>query len=587
MTMRIINDIILLVFLLNLLKFMSSKTKILLVLIVFLAIFFRFWSLGQNDFLGDDGHYAFRALGWFDFLGSQRQTTPIQWFGEIPWWGNLSFHDHPPMNFLMQNITFRIFGVSAFAARIPAACLSLLAILFTYLIIKKYRDEKTAILAAFLLSISSWSIWISQQSVNDGLVVGFEMMALWFFINYVSENKAKNLIMWGMTVGLCLLSKYTAAFLLPAGILYLIIYRRDVFKKKEFWASIVGLLIVVLPIVIYNLMVFKTRGHFDAVLSHMVGMKPTDFDIIKNRVVNFNLFSNLLAEFKAIFSSAFFAFAVLKISGLIYLIFRLVKRKSDIIENVLIINIGVMLVMFLFMGPTERYLSIIDPLLLICTALLIFDVYNYFKKNNLLVYQIAFGVLIGLIFILEIFYAINTNILVKPIGQVKIFYSQTRLYNYGFNQLDEFIKKEIYPVLPVVKKNQKLIDYSLSKSDFSNQEVVAYDDTITWFATIGYFNKYIAYYNLPIMDMYSIKSAWPQSENILKDLNATGAKGLWFIYAVGNGTKDTNSDKNIEYEMKQIASSFEENGLKPIEIKNAAGQVAFKIYHLNFKDFDF
>ena len=82
-----------------------NKKFIFLVLILALAAILRFWNLAQPDLLTDDALYSVRALGWFDYLGGG-QTTPVQWFGYIPWWANLSFHDAPPTIFLIQKIFF-------------------------------------------------------------------------------------------------------------------------------------------------------------------------------------------------------------------------------------------------------------------------------------------------------------------------------------------------------------------------------------------------------------------------------------------------------------------------------------------------
>ena len=69
--------------------------------------------------VGDDALYSSRALGWLDYLGGG-QTTPIQWFEKIPWWGYLSFHDAPPLVFAVQRLFFAVFGFNVS----PRGCLS-------------------------------------------------------------------------------------------------------------------------------------------------------------------------------------------------------------------------------------------------------------------------------------------------------------------------------------------------------------------------------------------------------------------------------------------------------------------------------
>ncbi|HNP75013.1 MAG TPA: hypothetical protein PKL09_01465, partial [bacterium] len=64
---------------------MSDKNKKFLLIvgvaIGVLAGFFFLGNLTVNDLTSDDALYAFRAVGWFDYLGGG-QTTPVQWFGQ-------------------------------------------------------------------------------------------------------------------------------------------------------------------------------------------------------------------------------------------------------------------------------------------------------------------------------------------------------------------------------------------------------------------------------------------------------------------------------------------------------------------------
>ena len=84
--------------------------KTLFALILLLAFVLIFFRLTRPDMMSDDAHYSFRSIFYLDFLASQKQTTPLQWFGEILSWSKLSFHDAPPMIFFIQHAFFEIFG---------------------------------------------------------------------------------------------------------------------------------------------------------------------------------------------------------------------------------------------------------------------------------------------------------------------------------------------------------------------------------------------------------------------------------------------------------------------------------------------
>ena len=76
-----------------------SSQKWWLAGILGLAALLRFWNLWRFGLHHDAALNSMRAFGWFDFLVGKGQTGPLIWLGHIPWWGNLSFHDHPPLAF--------------------------------------------------------------------------------------------------------------------------------------------------------------------------------------------------------------------------------------------------------------------------------------------------------------------------------------------------------------------------------------------------------------------------------------------------------------------------------------------------------
>src|SRR3989344_2226941 len=133
--------------------------KQILIAILLLGAVLRFWGLGSAEIFHDEGLYAFRSIGYFDYIQNDTQTTPVQWLavrtsaelsrtpspnGSLPFWTSLSFHDHPPLFFLVQNIFFRIFGDSLFAARLPSVLAGLGSIYLVYLIGKKLSKNELA-----------------------------------------------------------------------------------------------------------------------------------------------------------------------------------------------------------------------------------------------------------------------------------------------------------------------------------------------------------------------------------------------------------------------------------------------------------
>ncbi|NCN07231.1 glycosyltransferase family 39 protein [Candidatus Falkowbacteria bacterium] len=545
-----------------------------LVVMVISVLFFRFFNLTVNDLSTDDALYSFRALGWFDFLGGG-QTTPVQWFGHIPAWANLSFHDAPPLVFAIQKVFFTLFGPTTLAARLPFALAGVGVLVLFYLLFKKYKNENTALWAVFLLTISSYATWISRIGYLEGVEVFFILLSLLFFTRYISGQNKKNLWYFGAAMALAILCKYTAVFLIPAIVLYLLIWQRDTFKKSEFWISMAIFLVVLSPVIIYNTNVYLTRGHFDAALSSMVGMHPADFQSVSGRSLTFNPIQSALTLWDTLYGTTSLPLTILIIISLFYLLVKIIKKQSNYLEKIFGLNILMLLVLFLFLGFGPRFFAIALPLLFFCLVTLIFDVYNYLKNQKELYLKIFFIVLV-LVFGWEMMYNINTNILSKPIGNQPLMFSNYRFYDRGFNQLEKYLNQNIFTTLPKLVRPS---DLTQLQSDFSNKKVVFFDDTMDWFSYSWYFQKYQFYYSLPLVPL----SVYMQSGHKLDELQNDGFAGFYFIFVSADEAVDSvKINLPVRTAVVNFADQLNKVDIKPVDIVSSQGKTTFKVYYVKF-----
>src|SRR3989338_5227713 len=100
---------------------LKSRSFLWLLLILVVAGVLRFYQLGLADVITDEVLIAFRSIGYIDFFSSPYQTTPWEWFSDLPWWLKLSFHDHPPLIFLIQHWFFQLLGQNVIVLRLPFA----------------------------------------------------------------------------------------------------------------------------------------------------------------------------------------------------------------------------------------------------------------------------------------------------------------------------------------------------------------------------------------------------------------------------------------------------------------------------------
>ncbi len=556
----------------------KQKNGYIFIAIALIATFLRFLNLTKFDLQNDPAAYAFRSFGWLDYLAGVGQTSPIVWFKTIPWWGNLSFHDAPPLTFIIQNISFSIFGDNIIAALLPYILANLGIIYLLYLLLKKLGQEKMGLLAAGIFAISSYTTWMARTGYLEGMEALFITLSLYAFLIFLQNQKGRYLYLWAIGVGLALLSKYTAIFLIPAVFFYLLIWQRPVFKNKHFWFSCLLIALILTPVIIYNIMVFKTRGHFDAALSSMLGMRPADFSTLAGRGLNANLFTNLTGIIRSLSDSISLPLSLLYLATLAHSFWLAIKRQSTPLNNFLRVNIILILLMFTFSGGTARFLLIITPFLSLLTAQSITQWWarlsEHRNKKN------AFAAMLIFILIFELFFSFNTNILAKPAIKQPLFYSPDRFYNNGFNDLNKYMRQNMLGQLPSKIKITDLRD--VNNFYLESQDVVLIDERLDWFSRLWYVNKYIFYYRTPLFYFKDVQdAAAKKNTGLIQYLREVGARAIWFIFATDQGAVANQDDKKYTGQMNAYQAQLEAIGIKPkYEIKNYAGTTVIKIYYL-------
>src|SRR3989338_221780 len=199
-------------------RYLTSRNLLLAILAI--AIFLRFWGVWNQDLFGDEAVDAFRAIGYVDYLGTSFQTTPMEWYKNqaLPWWAKFSFHDLPPLGIIVMNLFFQILGNSLLIARLPAIISGILSVYLLYLIVKKlFKDETLALFSALFFAINSALVWIFRLSMLEPILLFFILLNIYFFFRFL-ENRSKttnnnpnlqiNWILFGGTLGLVALTKY-------------------------------------------------------------------------------------------------------------------------------------------------------------------------------------------------------------------------------------------------------------------------------------------------------------------------------------------------------------------------------------------
>jgi len=551
-------------------KILKSPEFLPLGILVVVGLILRFWNLAITEVAFDNATNTFRAVGWFDFLTGKGQTTPIIWYGSIPWWGNLSFHDHPPLVFAIQWLMSQLWGQGALAMHAAYALAMTAAGVVLYYIGKK-QSVRVSQLALLFFTVSSYSLWIARTGFLEGIQILFLTLAGLYLVRLGRSGAQRDYLLLGLMIGLSLLAKYTSIYLLPAAFLYLLSVRRELLHPRHWWKPLIVLVLTLTPIIIYNSFLLATRGHFDAALSSMVGMHPADYEILK-RGVNTQAGSNLVSIWQVMIQSSSLPFTLAFMVSLLALVFDWIRHKASDIGKLAVIHWSLIAIMFLFSGVVPRFWTITIPYMMLIMA---------FGAGRLLALgrQKLWYSLIALLCLLELFFAINTNLVARPLGSVGLTYSSDRWNERGYYALDAYLKTNAYGTLPPMRHVTRLTP-EVTGTSINGRAVIIYDERADWNERMWYVFRYQHYYNVPIIyptDL--IESMRVSGQNsMMAYLQEAGATGVWVVIAQQHSPID---DKGADYDqlMTGIQASFEAQGLAPKQIiRDSLGAEAFRVY---------
>jgi 4-amino-4-deoxy-L-arabinose transferase-like glycosyltransferase len=113
-------------------------------------------------------------------------------------------------------------------------------------------DEKTAIYT-FYIFISSIIVIVASTLITPDIpLMFFTTLFLYFGYIYLFEDKKNYLLLTGFAAGAMILSKYTGILIIFTFLVYILLYKRKVFKERYFFYSIAIALLVFFPVLYWN-----------------------------------------------------------------------------------------------------------------------------------------------------------------------------------------------------------------------------------------------------------------------------------------------------------------------------------------------
>jgi 4-amino-4-deoxy-L-arabinose transferase-like glycosyltransferase len=289
--------------------------------------------------------------------------------------------DKPHLHFWLCALSYKLFGVTGFAYKLPSFLFTILGTYSTFRIGKALYNKEVGKLAALLVA-SAFAYMLANNDVRmDAILTACIALAIWQLVEFIQHKKVLNVV--GAAVGLALgfsTKGHIAIFIPAVAALFYMLYR----KEWKFFLSWKWLLLIVVfgllitPVVYcyylqYNLHPEKiVRGK-----DHINGVK---FILINQSVERFSGEMGKAAKndyffFIHSFLWAFAPWSILTYIAMVGKIKNFLKRKEEWLTTGVFI---VVLLIVSFSGfKLPHYLNIVFPVSAVVTASFIIN-----KQNN-------------------------------------------------------------------------------------------------------------------------------------------------------------------------------------------------------------
>jgi 4-amino-4-deoxy-L-arabinose transferase-like glycosyltransferase len=167
----------------------------------------------------NEGHYAVTALNYFKY----GLLLPMNEYG-------LDLTTSPLFSWLIY-LSFRVFGVHEWAARIPSFTFGVLSLFLVYYLSKSLYKKNVAVLATFIAAVSPGVIYFSRNVQLESMFTAFTLASLLFLIYYKNSPNSIWFILSGISLSIAIFTKYTAILVYPA--LLWVWFSHNTFKREK------------------------------------------------------------------------------------------------------------------------------------------------------------------------------------------------------------------------------------------------------------------------------------------------------------------------------------------------------------------
>lgn len=382
-----------------------NKTSVILTLLILASLLLRIGYSFSSPVKGWD-EAVYSSLGW-DLKSNPLDYGFNRWADKNPvMWDKAGFRA-PLLPYILAGY-YAIAGNNYFLINFLIPVLGTIGVFLVFLLGKELFNERIGLYSAAFLAFLPLHVLISGRIMTDVLVTTLLTLAVIFFWYGFEKNRRIFKPLFGFTLGLAFLARYTTILLPLVLVIYLLLRHRNIkfIKNIWTWSSVAMFFITISPWLIYSYFEYDNPLgallHAKTAASYWGGDNPWYFFFTKS----FEMFSIITIVFT---------------SGLVLSISKLKNWKLNLNYVLLVI----WLIIFLIFGilvphKEERFILPLVPSLVIISAFFVNEIKSYRWHLFILVALILLaGTIIQLNNDISKFYNEDTRCFLESMGYLR------------------------------------------------------------------------------------------------------------------------------------------------------------------------
>lgn len=183
-----------------------TNESALFAVIILLAVVTRFYDLESRVMSHDESLHTY--FSWLLYRGQGYQHTPMM---------------HGPLQFHLIALSYFIFGVSDFTARIPAVVFNLMTIYLVWYW-RRYLGRSGALIAGFLMLISPFMLYYGRYVREDPYAVFSGVLMLYAMLRHLEVGGRKYLYLLSAALIIHFLTKETSFIYTAQALIFFAVY---------------------------------------------------------------------------------------------------------------------------------------------------------------------------------------------------------------------------------------------------------------------------------------------------------------------------------------------------------------------------